>query len=118
MQGSGQELIPAGCSDAVWEKCLLGGLEGSYYCYYYDYYYHHYNYLPMTLQPILELCPPYTVRYVVGLPWTSDEPVAEASTYAEQHNIRINTRQTSMHALSNQAADALRLRPRGHWGRH
>jgi hypothetical protein len=29
----------------------------------------------------------YTIRHTVGLLWTSDEPVAETSTYTGQHNI-------------------------------
>jgi hypothetical protein len=29
----------------------------------------------------------HTVRYTVGLLWTSDQPVAEISTYMGQHNI-------------------------------
>jgi hypothetical protein len=29
----------------------------------------------------------YTLRHTVGLLWTSDQPVAEASTYTGQHNI-------------------------------
>jgi hypothetical protein len=33
----------------------------------------------------------HTYRHTVGLLWTSDQPVAETSTYTEQHN-----RQTSM----------------------
>jgi hypothetical protein len=28
----------------------------------------------------------HTIRYMVGLLWTSDQPVAEASTYSGQHN--------------------------------
>jgi hypothetical protein len=29
----------------------------------------------------------HTIRHTVGLLWTRDQPVAEASTYTEQHNI-------------------------------
>jgi hypothetical protein len=29
----------------------------------------------------------HTIRRTVGLLWTSDQPVAEASTYTGQHNI-------------------------------
>jgi hypothetical protein len=29
----------------------------------------------------------HTLRHMVGLLWTSDQPIAEASTYTEQHNI-------------------------------
>jgi hypothetical protein len=29
----------------------------------------------------------YILRHTVGLPWTSGQPVAEASTYTGQHNI-------------------------------
>jgi hypothetical protein len=47
---------------------------------------------------------------MVGLPWTSDQPVAEASTYTGQHNIE--TQETNIYApsgirthdLRNQAA--------------
>jgi hypothetical protein len=40
----------------------------------------------------------HTVRHTVGLLWTSDQPVAEASTYAGQHNIE--TQETNIHTLS------------------
>jgi hypothetical protein len=60
---------------------------------------------------------------MVGLLWTSDQPVAEISTYTGQYNIQIQ--ETNIHASSgiqnrdpsNQAAADLRLRPRGHWDR-
>jgi hypothetical protein len=60
---------------------------------------------------------------MVGLLWTSDQPVAETSTYTGQHNIE--TQQINIHAPSGirkrdpskQAAADLRLRPRGHWDR-
>jgi hypothetical protein len=60
---------------------------------------------------------------MVGLLWTSDQPVAETSTYTAQHNIE--TQETNIHAPSeirirdpsNQVATDLRLRPRGHWDR-
>jgi hypothetical protein len=63
------------------------------------------------------------LTHTVGLLWTSDQPIAEASTYTGQHNIE--TQETNIHALSgirtrdpnNQAAADLRLRPRGHRGR-
>jgi hypothetical protein len=29
----------------------------------------------------------HKIRHTVGLLWTSDQPVAEASTYTGQHNI-------------------------------
>jgi hypothetical protein len=29
----------------------------------------------------------HTYRHTVGLLWTSDQPVAEASTYTEKHDI-------------------------------
>jgi hypothetical protein len=29
----------------------------------------------------------HTIRHTVGLLWTSDQPVAEASTYTGDHNI-------------------------------
>jgi hypothetical protein len=31
--------------------------------------------------------PDHTYRHTVGLVWTSDQPVAETSTYTGQHNI-------------------------------
>jgi hypothetical protein len=78
----------------------------------------------------MNLWPPFsgfldhTYRHTVGLLWTSDQPVAEASTYTGQHNIE--TQETNIHAPSgirtrdpsNQAAADLRRRPRGHWDRH
>jgi hypothetical protein len=62
-------------------------------------------------------------RHMVGLLWTSDQPVSETSTSTGQHNIE--TQETNIHALSgirtgdpsNQAAADLRLRPRGYRGR-
>ena len=56
----------------------------------------------------------------VGLPWTSDQSIAETSTW--QHT----TLTTNIHApggirthnLSRRAAEDLRLRPRSHWDRH
>jgi hypothetical protein len=38
------------------------------------------------------------LTHTVGLLWTSDQPVAEASTYTGQHNIE--TQQRNIHALS------------------
>jgi hypothetical protein len=60
---------------------------------------------------------------MVELLWTSDQPAAEASTYTGQHNIQ--KQETNIHALSgiwtrypsNQEAEDLRVRPRGHWAR-
>jgi hypothetical protein len=49
--------------------------------------------ITMTLQPIFEPCPLQyrgfliTNTHAVGLFWTSDQPVAQASTYTGQHNI-------------------------------
>jgi hypothetical protein len=37
-------------------------------------------------------------RHMVGLLWTSDQPVTEISTYTGQHNIQ--TQQTNIHAPS------------------
>jgi hypothetical protein len=62
----------------------------------------------------------HTIRHTVGLLWTSDQPVAEASNYTGQHNIQ--TQKTNIHALSvirtrdpsNEATADLHLRPRGH----
>jgi hypothetical protein len=48
----------------------------------------------MALQPTLslvllciEVSYSYTIRHTLGLLWTSDQPVEEASTYTGQHNI-------------------------------
>jgi hypothetical protein len=57
---------------------------------------------------------------MVGLLWTSDPSVTEASTYTGQHNIQ--TQETNIHALSgirtrdpsNHAVTDQRLRPRSH----
>jgi hypothetical protein len=38
------------------------------------------------------------LTHTVGLLWTNDQPVAEASTYTEQH--KIETQETNIHALS------------------
>jgi hypothetical protein len=61
----------------------------------------------------------HTIRHAVGFLWTSDQPVAEASTYTGQQHI---TQETNIHALSgtrnrdpsNQVAADLHLKPRGH----
>jgi hypothetical protein len=62
-----------------------------------------------------------TLGLMVGLLWTSDEPVVEVCTYIGQHNIY--TQEINIHApsriqtrdLSNQAAADVYLRPRGYW---
>jgi hypothetical protein len=62
-------------------------------------------------------------RHTTGLLWTSDQPVAEVSTYTGQHNIY--TQQTNILAPngirtcdpSSQAAADISLRPRGRWDR-
>ena len=62
-----------------------------------------------------------TTHQSVGLVWTSDDLVAETSTY--QHTQ--NSQQTDVHVpggirthnLSRQLAANLRLRPRDHWER-
>jgi hypothetical protein len=41
----------------------------------------------MALEPTLSLVLLCIERHTVGLLWTSDKPVAEASTYTGQHNI-------------------------------
>jgi hypothetical protein len=48
----------------------------------------------------------YTVRHTVGLLWTSDQPVAEASTYTGQHK-----RQTSMSRAGFEPAIPATKRP-------
>jgi hypothetical protein len=40
----------------------------------------------------------HTIRHTVGLLWTGDQPVAEASTHTVQHNIY--TQETNIHAPS------------------
>jgi hypothetical protein len=57
-------------------------------------------------------------RHLLGLLWTSDQPVAKASTYTGQHNIYTKT---NIHASSgirtrdpsNQAAKIYTERPQG-----
>jgi hypothetical protein len=59
----------------------------------------------------------HTIRHTVGLLWTSEQPVAETSTYTRQHNIQ--PQETNIHAPSrirtrdpsNQAAADVRLGP-------
>jgi hypothetical protein len=57
------------------------------------------------------------LTHTVGLLWTSDQTVAEASTYTGQHNIE-HKRQTTMPSAGfepmTQAAADLRLRPRSY----
>jgi hypothetical protein len=51
------------------------------------------HFFPMVLQPTLEPCPPLywsfliTIKRMVELLWTSNQPVAEAATYTREHNI-------------------------------
>jgi hypothetical protein len=60
------------------------------------------------------------LNHTAGLLWSSDQPVAEASTYTGLHNIQ--TQETNIHAFSgirtrdssNQAVADLRIRPPGH----
>jgi hypothetical protein len=60
----------------------------------------------------------HTHRYTVGLLWTSDQPVAETSTYAGQHETNIHApSEIRIRDPSNQVAADQRLRPRGHWDR-
>jgi hypothetical protein len=62
------------------------------------------------------------LTHTVGLLWTSDQPVVQASTYTG-HNTE--TQETNIHVLSgirtrepsNQASADLRPRPRGYRGR-
>jgi hypothetical protein len=82
-----------------------------------------YSFIYFTVVPNLEHRAPFgvsvithTVRHTVGPLWTSDQPVAEASTYTGQHKIQ----ETNIHAPSgirtrdpsNQGAADLRIRPR------
>jgi hypothetical protein len=46
---------------------------------------HYSRYLSLVLS--IEASYSHTIRHAVGLLWTSDRPVAEASTYTAQHNI-------------------------------
>jgi hypothetical protein len=68
----------------------------------------------------------FLILYTVGrTPWTGDQPVGKAATYA-QDNTNTDSTHTNIHALSEirthdpsvQAGeDGLCLRPRGHWDR-
>jgi hypothetical protein len=51
----------------------------------------------------------HTYRPTVGLLWTSDQPVAEASTYTGQHNIQTSMPQTGFNPRPQQ--------PSGRWDR-
>ena len=51
----------------------------------------------------------------VGLLWTSDQPIAETSTW--QHTNIHAPGGIRIHNISRQAASDLRLRSRGHWDR-
>jgi hypothetical protein len=55
-----------------------------------DHYYHHHQWLYSPCKDLGRLKTGGFViyfRYLVGLLWTSDQAVAKASTYTEQHNI-------------------------------
>jgi hypothetical protein len=47
---------------------------------------HYSQYLGFVLL-FIEVSYSHTIRHTGGLLWTSDQPVAEASTYTGQHNI-------------------------------
>jgi hypothetical protein len=49
----------------------------------------------------------HTYRHTVGLLWTSDQPVAETSTFTGQHNVW--TQQTNIHAPSGIRTPATKL---------
>ena len=81
------------------------------------------------LQPNRGLWPPHSWGFLrshtdtpqsVGLLWTSDQPVAETSTW--QHTTLTTDKHPCpggirTHNLSRRAAADVRLRPRGHWDR-
>jgi hypothetical protein len=86
------------------------------------------TFFPLALQPSAGLWPPLSRCFLithndapqsVGLLWTSDQFVADTSTW------QLTTRVTNIHAprgirthdRSRRAAADLRLRPRGHWDR-
>jgi hypothetical protein len=77
-----------------------------------------------ALAPSCEVSQSHTIIHTVGLLWTSDQPLAETSTYTGQHNIYIQ--ETNIQAPSGirtrdpsiQATADLRLRPRSVWNRH
>jgi hypothetical protein len=58
-----------------------------------------------------------TIKFLVGLLWTSDQSVVETSTW--QHaTLTTDKHPCSRWDFSRRAAVDLRLRPRGHWDRH
>ena len=60
-----------------------------------------------------------TTHQSVGLLWTSDEPVAETSTWQHSQQSDIHARDgIRTHSFSKRAAADPRLRQRGHWDRH
>jgi hypothetical protein len=67
------------------------------------------------LEPVIT----HAIRKTVGLLWTSDQPVAETSTYTVQHNIQTSMPPSGIRTRdpSNQAAADLRLRQRSHFDR-
>jgi hypothetical protein len=82
-------------------------------------------FFPMVLESALSPILLWTEvsLHTVGHPWTSDRPVAEASTYTGQHNIW--TPETNIYARgnrnrypSNHVAADLRLRQHGHRNGH
>jgi hypothetical protein len=77
---------------------LCGILQGNVsLCYYYLLFTGAYSPVRTFGHPFLGFLD-HTYRHTVGLLWTSDQPVAEASTYTGQHNIY--TQQTNIHAPS------------------
>jgi hypothetical protein len=82
---------------------------------------------PVSLQPVLQPCPPlywgflitHNHTHAVGFLWTSDQLLAEASTYTGQHTHKQGTNIYAVNGIrtrdsSNRAAEGLHLRPRGH----
>jgi hypothetical protein len=78
-----------------------------------------------VLQPIFEPCHNVYwgfLSHTDTVLWTSDQPVAEASTHTEQHNIYTKEKypclqRDSKARSSNQGVAEVRLRRRGHWDR-
>ena len=55
-----------------------------------------------------------THTHTVGLPWTSDRPAAEASTYTTQTQVNHSSTAIRTRDPDSQAAADLRLKPHGH----
>jgi hypothetical protein len=80
----------------------------------YHHHHHHHQWLYSPCKDLGRLTPEVSVileRYLVGLLWTSDQPVAKASTYTERHNTETQ-RQTSMPRVEFEHTIPVTKRPR------